>query len=343
MARIATFGEVMLRLKSPHKERFFQSPAFDATFAGSEANVAVSLSIFGMDTRFISVLPNNDIAKACLRELQGFGVDTSQVSLVPGGRMGIFFLEAGANQRPSNVIYDRENSAIAKIAPGVIDYEAALMGCTWLHLSGITPAISAYAADASLDLIKVAQSMDIHISCDLNFRKSLWNYGKTAQQVMKGIIPFVDTVIANEEDFQKALGIFENEPIEGGSLDLDRYQKISRSAMNQFPNLKTIAITLRESISADHNMWSACMYDGKNFYISRKYSITDIVDRVGGGDSFSGAFIFGLHHYSQKQQSLEFAVAASCLKHSIPGDYNRVSIAEVEALMNGSGSGRVQR
>lgn len=341
--KIAAFGEIMLRLKSPHNERFLQSPVFEATFAGSEANVAVSLSNFGLGTRFISVLPDNDIAKACLRELQGFGVDISQVSLVSDGRMGAFFLETGANQRPGKVIYDRGNSSLAAIKPGDIDYEKALKGCAWLHISGITPAISESAAKASFDLVKVARSLNLHISCDLNFRHNLWKYGKSAPQVMKEIIPFVDTVIANEEDFQKSLGIHEKSVIEGVSLDLDYYQKISMTAMKQYPNLKLVAITLRESISADHNIWSACMYDGNNFYVSRRYDITDIIDRVGSGDSFSGAFIFGLNHYPEKQQALEFAAAASCLKHSIPGDYNRVSIAEVEALMNGSGSGRVQR
>ncbi len=342
MARVITFGEIMLRLKSPGYERFFQSSMLEATFGGGEANVAVSLANYGMDAGFVTVLPDNDIAAACKRELRGFGVDVSGVQSGKG-RMGIYFLETGSNQRASKVIYDRAESSIALAEPGSIDWEKALKGATWFHFTGITPAISKTAADLTLEALKACKKLGVHVSCDLNYRKNLWKWGKKANEVMTELVQYVDTVIANEEDFQMSLGLESASHVESGELNAEDYKKIAQTAMAKYPNIQRVAITLRESKSANINNWAACLYDGKQFYLSRKYAITDIVDRVGGGDSFGGGLIYGLNTYDDPQKGLEFAVAASCLKHTIQGDFNRVSVAEVEGLMKGSGSGRVQR
>jgi len=344
MAKVVTFGEIMLRLKSPAYERFFQSPVLEATFGGGEANVAVSLANYGMDASFVTVLPKNDIADACIRELRGFGVDTSKI-VRKDGRLGIYYLETGAVQRPSKVVYDRAGSAIAEAKAGDIDWKTVFAGATWFHLTGITPAISQGAADLSMEAVKAAKELGIHVSCDLNYRKNLWKYGKRADEVMTELVKYVDTVIANEEDFQKSLGLSAESAsaVQEGQIDVELYKKIAAGAMAKYPNIKRVAITLRESKSANHNDWSACLYNGKDFFLSRKYSITDIVDRVGGGDSFGGGLIYGLNTYDSEKDALEFAVAASCLKHTIPGDYNRVTVAEVESLMKGSGTGRVQR
>ena len=344
MAKVVTYGEIMLRLKSPAYERFFQSPVLEATFGGGEANVAVSLANYGMDVSFVTVLPKNDIAEACIRELRGFGVDTGKI-VRKDGRLGIYYLETGAVQRPSKVVYDRAGSAIAEAKAGDIDWKKVFDGATWFHLTGITPAISQGAADLSLEAVKAAKEMGVHVSCDLNYRKNLWKYGKKADEVMTELVKYVDTVIANEEDFQKSLGLSAESAsaVQEGQIDVELYKKIASSAMAKYPNIKRVAITLRESKSANHNDWSACLYNGKEFFLSRKYSITDIVDRVGGGDSFGGGLIYGLNTYESEKDALEFAVAASCLKHTIPGDYNRVTAAEVESLMKGSGTGRVQR
>lgn len=344
MPKIITFGEIMLRLSTPGYLRFGQAKQFDATYGGGEANVAVSLANYGMDAKFVTRLPENDIAKACLKDLRSYGVDTS--SIVYGGdRLGIYFLETGAVARPSKVVYDRANSSIATIKPGDIDWKKVLEGADWFHWTGITPALSQGAADVCLEAIKAANAMGITVSCDLNYRKNLWKYGKTASEVMPEIVKYVDVVIANEEDVQKALGISAESAasVEEGKIDTSVYESIAKAVMKAYPNVSRVAITLRESKSASHNDWSACLYNGREFLLSRKYQITHIVDRVGGGDSFSGGLIYGLNTCSDDQSALEFAVAASCLKHSIPGDYNRVSVKEVEALMKGSGSGRVQR
>ena len=344
MAKVVTFGEIMIRLKSPAYERFFQSPSLEATFGGGEANVSVSLANYGLDTTFVTVLPDNDIGNACIRELRGFGVDTSKI-VRTNGRMGIYFLETGAVQRPSKVIYDRAGSAIAEAKPGDIDWKAAFDGADWFHLTGITPAISQGAADLSLEAVKAAKELGVHVSCDLNYRKNLWKYGKRADEVMRELVKYVDTVIANEEDVQKALCISAESAaaVDEGEIDVELYKAIAGKVMAEYPNVKRVAITLRESKSANHNDWHACLYNGKDFFLSRKYAITDIVDRVGGGDSFGGGLIYGLLTYQDEKKALEFAVAASCLKHTIIGDYNRVSVKEVESLMNGSGTGRVQR
>ena len=340
--KYVSFGEIMLRLKPLNFERFFQSPVLEATFGGGEANVAVSLANFGLDSSYVTVLPSNDIGNACIGELRRFGVDTSQV-VRSSGRMGIYFLENGANQRPSKVIYDRANSAIAVAKPGDIDWKKAFEGASWFHVTGITPAISASAADLSIESVKAAKEMGLTVSCDFNYRANLWKYGKSSIEVMSELVKYVDVGIANEEDCQKSLGIKVDVAVEKGELNVDQYEKLTNKVLEQFPQMKIIAITLRESKSADQNGWSACLNDRSNFYLSRKYEISDIVDRVGGGDSFSAGLIYGLNKYENKLDALNFAVAASCLKHSISGDFNRVSVSEVEKLMGGDSSGRVQR
>ena len=342
--KVLTFGEIMLRLKAPGHERFFQSPMLEATFGGGEANVAVSLANYGMDAEFLTVLPQNDIAECCIRELRYFGVDTKKI--VRGeGRMGIYYFEGGANQLPSKVVYDRAYSSIAMAKPGDIDWDKAFEGVGWFHITGITPAISESAMELSLESVKEAKKRNITVSCDLNYRKNLWMYGKEAKEVMSELTKYVDVAIANEEDFQKSLGLKAESQgdVEDGALNIENYKAIASLAMQTYPNIKRVAITLRESKSANHNDWSACLYNGKDFFLSRKYAITDIVDRVGGGDSFGGGLIYGLNTYADEKTALEFAVAASCLKHTILGDYNRVSVSEVESLMKGSGTGRVQR
>ena len=340
--KVLTFGEIMLRLKAPEHERFFQSPMLEATFGGGEANVAVSLANYGMDAEFLTVLPENDIADACIRELHYFGVDTKKI--VRGdGRMGIYYLEAGANQLPSKVVYDRAYSSIALAKPGDIDWDKAFDGVDWFHITGITPAISESAMALSLESVKEAKKRNITVSCDLNYRKNLWKYGKKASEIMREMAKYVDVAIANEEDVQKSLEITVDVNVESGELDREKYRALGNKVLEAYPNMQCIAITLRESHSADWNSWAACLNDGKDFYVSKKYEIRDIIDRVGGGDSFAGGLIYGLNHYEDKQQALEFAVAASCLKHSVIGDFNRVGVSDVTKLMGGDGTGRVQR
>ena len=341
--KIVTLGEIMLRLKSPGLERFFQSPSLEATFGGGEANVAVSLANYGMDAKFVTALPDNAVAEACIRELRGFGVDTSDIVTTKNGRVGIYFLESGTNQRPSKVIYDRAESSIAIAKPEDFDFAKIFEGATWFHITGITPALSQSSADVSLAAVKAAKEMGVKVSCDLNYRKNLWKYGKEAKEVMRELVKYVDVIIANEEDCQKSLGMESSSNVESGQLDTAKYEQLAKDVLDLYPNAERIAITLRESKSANHNDWAACIYDRKEFYVSKKYEIRNILDRVGGGDSFGGGLIFGLLNYDNQRDALEYAVAASCLKHSISGDYNRVTRKEVEALMGGDGSGRVQR
>lgn len=341
--RCVTFGEIMLRLTSPGRERLLQSPVLLASFGGGEANVAVSLANYGWDSKFITALPDNDIASACIKQLRGFGVDVSSIKTVMDSRMGIYFIETGANQRPSKVTYDRSGSAIAVARHGDFDWKAIFKDCDWFHITGITPAISNSAAELALESVSAAKASGIVVSCDLNYRKNLWKYGKTAPEVMRELVKFADVVIANEEDIQKSLGISVDINVESGVLDREKYRALTNLVRESFPNVNIIAVTLRESQSADINGWAACLNDGQNFYVSRRYEINDIIDRVGGGDAFSAGLIYGLNAYDDKQAALEFAVAASCLKHSIEGDFNRVSVNEVEKLMKGDGSGRVQR
>jgi 2-dehydro-3-deoxygluconokinase len=339
---VVTFGEIMLRLAAPGFERFLQSPNFVATWGGGEANVAVSVAGYGLPARYVTVAPSNPLGDAMIGEIARFGIDTS--SIVRGkGRMGIYFLEAGANQRPSKVVYDREASSIAVARPGCIDWDKALDGAGWFHTTGITPAISESAAELALEGMRAARAKGVTVSCDLNYRKNLWKWGKAAHEVMPELAKLTDVVIANEEDCQAALGIKSSVDVHSGELSHDAYKQLTAAVLTAYPNVKTISVTLRESKSASHNGWSACLNDGKEFLLSRHYDITHIVDRVGGGDSFAGGLIYGLMALGSKQEALEFAVAASCLKHSLPGDFNRFTVDEVKALIKGGGSGRVQR
>lgn len=344
MADYLSVGELMLRLKSPGHERLLQSPTFEATFGGGEANVAVSLANYGLDAGFVSTIPDNPIGDAAIRELRGFGVDTEHIRRA-GERLGIYFLETGANQRPSNVVYDRAYSSIATACPESFDWPHILKGCKWMHITGITPALSESAAQISLEAVRAAQDAGVTVSCDFNYRGKLWKYGKSAPEVMNELVRHVDVGIANEEDCQKSLGIALDDDVhvESGKLETSKYERLTTRVMEVFPNLSVLAVTLRESITADRNGWSACLRNADGFIHSRRYDMTDIVDRVGGGDSFASALIYGLQAYDDRQKSLEFAVAASCLKHSISGDFNRVTVPEVEKLMAGDGSGRVQR
>ena len=340
--KFLTFGEIMLRLKAPGQERLFQSPLLEATFGGGEANVAVSLANYGEDVAFLTVLPQNPVADSCIHQLRAFGVDTSRI-LRGEGRVGIYYIEAGANQLPSKVVYDRAFSAIALANPNDIDWDRAFADVGWFHITGITPAISESAMALSMKAVQEAQHRGIIVSCDLNYRKNLWKYGKQASEVMGTLAKYVDVAIANEEDVQKALGIAADVEVASGTLDREKYRLLSSAVLQAYPQMKCIAITLRESHSADWNSWAACLNDREHFYVSKKYEIRDIVDRVGGGDSFAGGLIYALNHYEDKQQALDFAAAASCLKHSIPGDFNRVDVADVEKLLGGDGTGRVQR
>ena len=340
--KVLTFGEIMLRLRAPGHERFFQSNMMEATFGGGEANVAVSLANYGMDAEFFTVLPDNDMGSHCISELRRFGVDTKKIQR-GAGRMGIYFLENGANQLPSKVIYDRAYSAISLAKPSDVDWEKVFEGVDWFHITGITPAISESAMELSLESVKEAKKRNITVSCDLNYRKNLWKYGKRASEVMRELAKYVDVAIANEEDVQKSLEITVDVNVESGELDREKYRALGNKVLETYPNMKCIAITLRESHSADWNGWAACLNDGKDFYVSKKYEIRDIIDRVGGGDSFAGGLIYGLNQYEDKHSALEFAVAASCLKHSVIGDFNRVGVSDVEKLMGGDGTGRVQR
>lgn len=345
MGKIVTFGEVMLRLSTPGHLRFGQARQFDATFGGGEANVAVSLANYGMDAEFVSRLPENDIAEACLAELRGLGVQTRHI-IRGGERLGIYFLETGAVARGSKVIYDRARSSISTIEKGMIDWDEVLRRADWFHWTGITPAISQGAADVCAEAIAAANRLGVKVSCDLNYRKKLWKYGKSAAEVMPGLIAGCDLILGNEEDAEKEFGIkpegFDSEKT-GGEIDQSRFESVCRQLMAKFPRCKKVAITLRGSVNADHNTWGGVLWDGSVLRQSRRYDITDIVDRVGGGDSFMGGLIYGLLAYGDDQKALEFAAAASALKHTIFGDYNRVSVPEVEALMEGSGSGRVSR
>jgi 2-dehydro-3-deoxygluconokinase len=340
---VVTFGETMLRLAPPGFERLLQSPRFVATFGGGEANVAVALAGFGNPARYVTALPSaNPIADALLGELGRFSVDTSQV--VRGkGRMGVYFVEGGANQRPSKVFYDRENSAIALAKPGDIVWSKALDGAGWFHITGITPALSQSAAGLAIESMRSARERGLTVSCDLNYRKNLWKYGQAATEVMPELFRLTDVGIANEEDCQAALGIQAEANVNAGRLEPEQYRALAEKVLSAYPNLKMLAVTLRESKSASHNGWSACLHDRQQFLLSRHYEITHIVDRVGAGDCFAAGLIFGLLNLKSHPEALEFAVAASCLKHSIAGDFARLGRDEVEQLLRSGGSGRVER
>ena len=341
--KVITFGEVMLRLTTPGFSRFGQQNQFDINFGGGEANVAVSLANYGLNAEFVSRLPNNDIADACIRELKGLGVSTSNI-LRGGERMGIYFVEKGAVARASKVIYDRAHSSFSTIESQMIDWKEVLKDAIWFHWSGITPAVSESAALACLEAIRIANKLGVTVSCDLNYRKKLWNYGKAATEVMPKLVAGTDIVMGNEEDAEMCLGIKpENTDITKGEIDADAYSAVSEKIMKEFPRVKKVITTLRESISASYNNWSGVIWTGKELLKSKSYEITHIVDRVGGGDSFMGGLVYGLTQLDTDQEALEFAVAASALKHTVDGDYNRVTIEEVKKLMGGDASGRVSR
>jgi len=344
MKKTVTFGEIMLRLKSPLHERLFQSPVLEATFGGGEANVAVSLSLFGKNASFVTALPDSPVGEAAEREMKKYGVETSFIAKTKG-RLGIYFLETGSCQRPSLVVYDREESCIAKAGAKDFDWASIFKDAQWFHITGITPALSQTSSDTSLAAVKEAKKAGAVVSIDLNYRKKLWNYGKTAPEVMRELVKYADVIIANEEDIQKCLGISaQSVDVTKGKLDTGDYKKLTETVKKEFPNISRVAVTLRESISADKNNWSAVLSGKNGFYVSKKYSMEDIEDRVGGGDSFSAGLIYGLQEYTDdEQQALEYAVAASCLKHSISGDFNLSRKSEVLALAQGDGSGRVQR
>ena len=342
MKKYITFGEIMLRLKPPNWERFFQSPLLEASFGGGEANVAVGLARFGLNVAYVSVIPNNSIGDVCIGELRRQGVDTSLI-VRKGNRLGIYFLEAGANQRPSKVIYDRSHSAIAEASTDDISWDKVFDGADWFHISGITPAISLSASGLSLEAVKKAREKGITISCDLNFRKNLWKYGKSTSEVMGELVKYADIVMGNEEDCQKSLGVKVDVDVESGRLQTEKYKELTDRVLNLYPNIKKIAISLRESHSANYNGWSAVLNNREEFFISKKYEIHNIVDRVGGGDAFAAGLIYSINNLPNDKESLEFAVAASCLMHSIPGDLLLLSVEEVKSLAGGATSGRVQR
>ncbi|MEY4029421.1 MAG: hypothetical protein RL284_768 [Bacteroidota bacterium] len=344
MKKVVTFGEIMLRLASPGYLRFSQSSQLEATFGGGEANVAVSLANYGIPASFVSRLPKNDIGDWAIQNLRKYNVQTQDI-LRGGERVGIYFLETGAVARASKVVYDRAGSAIADIQPGMLDWEAIFKDANWFHWTGITPALSEGAAAACLEGIKMANKLGITVSTDLNFRKNLWKYGKTASEVMPELVEGCDVILGNEEDAEKVFHIQpEGVDVTAGHVEAAAYESVCRQLVKRFPRAKKVIITLRGSINANHNTWAGTLFNGEQMFFSPQYDITHIVDRVGGGDSFMGGLICGLLTYPEDdQQALNFAVAASCLKHTIYGDFNLVTVDEVKNLMKGDGSGRVSR
>ncbi|WP_372947210.1 PfkB family carbohydrate kinase [Mariniphaga sp.] len=342
--KVVTFGEIMLRLATPGYLRFSQSNELTATFGGGEANVAVSLANYGIPVDYVTRLPKNDIGRACMMDLRKHGVGTDNI-VWGGERLGIYFLETGAVSRGSKVVYDRAHSAVSEIEPGMIDWDAVFEGATWFHWTGITPAISQNAAEVCLEAIKKANELGVTVSCDLNYRKNLWKYGKSAGEVMPDLVAGTDIILGNEEDAEKVLGIKpEGVDVTGGHVEGAAYESVSKQIMERFPECKKVITTLRGSVNANHNSWSGVLWDGKKLYEAPTYQITHIVDRVGGGDSFMGGLIYGLLTYEgNDQKALNFAVAASCLKHTVYGDFNQVTVDEVEKLMGGDASGRVAR
>ena len=340
MARVVTFGEIMMRLATPNFLRFVQTRSFDVTYAGAEANVAVSLANFGLEASFVTKLPKNEFGIAVLRYLRQYNVDTSHI-IFGEGRLGVYFLETGYSQRPSKVIYDRANSAFALSRPEEYDWDRILNNASWFHFTGITPALGDNLVQACLDALKKAKEKGIIVSCDLNYRAKLWSQEK-ARQVMSQLVKYVDVLFANEEDAEKVFGIKADESnVVEGKLSLKGYEQVCRRLKERF-GFKKVAISLRESIVANLNGWSGVLLDGDDFYSAKQYTV-HIVDRVGAGDSFAAGIIYGFLTGMKPQETLEFAVAASCLKHTIVGDFNEVTLDEVKSLMKGSGSGRVVR
>lgn len=344
MKKVVTFGEIMLRLTPPSMRRFSQANSFDVIYGGGESNVAVSLANYGIPCDFVTRLPNNDIGDCALMEMRKRGVGTSNI-IRGGERLGIYFLEIGAVSRGSKVVYDRAHSSMSTITPGMINWEQVFQGAHWFHWTGITPAISQGAADACLEAIQVANKMGITVSTDLNYRKKLWKYGKSPEEVMPALVAGCDIILGNEEDAEKHFDIHPEgvDVTKGDTIDAAAYISVGKQLMERFPRCKKAIITLRGSISASHNTWSGVLYDGNKLFTAPTYQITHIVDRVGGGDSFMGGLIYGLINYDNDQDALNFAVAASCLKHTIYGDANLATADEVEKLMSGDASGRVSR
>jgi len=346
MNKVVTFGEIMLRLSPPGFLRFSQTNSFDVVYGGGESNVAVSLANYGVPVEFVTRLPKTDIGECALMEMRKRGVGTSHITY-GGDRLGIYFLETGAVSRGSKVVYDRANSAMAEIESGMIDWDQVFDGASWFHWTGITPAISKSAADVCLEAVKISSDRGITISTDLNYRSKLWQYGGNREAIMTELTSYCDIILGNEEDAEMQFGIKPEGldiTTQGHDIKAEAFLSVCKQMMKKFPRAKKVITTLRGSLSASHNTWAGVLYDGKNMYESTQYQITDIVDRVGGGDSFMGGLIYGLLHYpNQDQKALDFAVAASCLKHTIKGDANLVTIQEIEKLMNGDASGRVNR
>lgn len=342
MAQAVTFGEIMLRLNPPAFQRIVQANSFETSYGGAEASVAISLANYGVSSAFVTCLPANEVGQAAINYVRRFGVDTSHI-VRTGERIGVYFLEIGANQRPSKVIYDRARSAISEVKPGNIPWNDIFSQAKWFHFTGITPAISQSAADACLEAVRSAKDKGLTVSCDLNYRAKLWKYGKTATEIMSGLMPHVDIVSGNEEDCEKIFGIKGADVRVAEEVSPEMYLDVTSNLMKRFPNLKKVCITLRGSISATHNTWSAVLYDGRKLHTTRKYDITNVVDRLGSGDAFTGALIYCLLTGRSDQEALDFATAASALKHSIPFDPNLVSVEEVESLVREGGAGRVQR
>ncbi len=345
MKKVVTFGEIMLRLTPPALKRFSQANSFGAIYGGGESNVAVSLANYGIPVDFVTRLPQNDIGECALMEMRKRGVGTQHI-LRGGERLGLYFLEIGAVSRGSKVVYDRAHSSMSTVEKGMINWEKIFEDAQWFHWTGITPALSQGAADACLEAIQVANSMGITVSTDLNYRKKLWKYGKAPGDVMPELVAGCDVILGNEEDAEKHFGLHPKgvDVTQGHSVDATSYLSVLKQLMEMFPRAKKVITTLRGSISASHNSWSGVLYDGEKLYEAPQYQITHIVDRVGGGDSFMGGLIYGLlTHPDDDQKALNFAVAASCLKHTIYGDANLVTVQEVEKLMSGDASGRVSR
>lgn len=346
MNKVVTFGEIMLRLAPPGFLRFSQASQFDVVYGGGESNVAVSLANYGIPVEFVTRLPKNDIGACALMEMRKRDVGTSQV-VYGGDRLGIYFLETGAVSRGSKVVYDRANSAMAQIKPGMVDWEQVFENASWFHWTGITPAISKGAADACLEAVRIARSKGITISTDLNYRAKLWNYDGDREAIMTELTSYCDIILGNEEDAEKHFGIKPEGldiTTQGDEVKAEAFLSVCKQMMKRFPNAKKVITTLRGSLSASHNTWAGVLYDGERMYQTREYQITHIVDRVGGGDSFMGGLIYGLLTYpDDDQNALDFAVAASCLKHTIKGDANLVTVEEVNKLMKGDASGRVAR
>ena len=346
MNKVVTFGEIMLRLSTPGFLRFSQTNSFDVVYGGGESNVAISLANYGVPVEFVTRLPKTDIGECALMEMRKRGVGTSHITY-GGDRLGIYFLETGAVSRGSKVVYDRANSAMAEIESGMIDWDQVFDGASWFHWTGITPAISKSAADVCLEAVKIASGRGITISTDLNYRSKLWQYGGNREAIMTELTSYCDIILGNEEDAEMQFGIKPEDldiKTQGNKVKAEAYLSVCKQMIKKFPRAKKIIITLRGSISASHNSWAGVLYDGEKMYESIQYQITDIVDRVGGGDSFVGGLIYGFLNYpNEDQKALDFAVAASCLKHTIKGDANLVTVEEIEKLMNGDTSGRVNR